>query len=121
MLDCSGRKPKLLVFSCEGSNVICFVFQMKERLSEQEKELETLKITMKAKDMELKSDGTETAKAAGEYTLYWQSSYPNLKMSLCMRKTTTKKNEFPIRSDTIRPLQSQKQATSLKMWTNFSI
>ena len=66
---------------------------MKERLSEQEKELETLKITMKAKDMELKSDGTETAKAAGECTLYWQSSYPNLKMSLSMRKTKKKKKK----------------------------
>ena len=38
---------------------------MKEKLAEQDKELETLKITMKAN--ELKSDGTETAKAAGEF------------------------------------------------------
>ena len=40
---------------------------MKEKLCEQDKQLETLKLTMKA--TELKSYGTETAKAAGEFIL----------------------------------------------------
>ena len=38
---------------------------MKEKLAEQDKQLETLKLTLKARDPEIKSDGTETAKAAG--------------------------------------------------------
>lgn len=41
---------------------------MKDKIAEQDKELETLKLTMKAKDIETKSDGTETAKAAGKFT-----------------------------------------------------
>ena len=44
---------------------------MKEKLAEQDKQLETLKLTLKARDLEIKSDGTETAKAAGMFTGGW--------------------------------------------------
>ena len=44
----------------------CTLFQMKEKLAEQDKQLETLKLSMKAKDVDIKTDSTDISRAAGE-------------------------------------------------------
>ena len=48
---------------------------MKEKLAEQDKQLETLKLSMKAKDVDIKTDSTDISKAAGEFMCNLWASY----------------------------------------------
>ena len=48
---------------------------MKEKLAEQDKQLETLKLSMKAKDVNIKTDSTDMSKAAGELMCNLWASY----------------------------------------------